>query len=83
MSRLTRAAPHPAHSYALGEFRRIEAYADPSKGFLVMPPDFPAHLLPVLSSLEPLLRSTIEAGLRAGGATSYATSLGVSVEDSA
>jgi len=65
--------------YALGEFRRIESYADQSKGFLVMPRDFPRDFVGQLSSLEPLLRSLIEDGLRGGGLTAYATSLGVCV----
>lgn len=65
--------------YALGEFRRIETYSDPSKGFLVMPRDFPSHFVGQLSSLEPLLRNLIEDGLRGGGPTAYATSLGVCV----
>ena len=63
--------------YALGEFRRIDAYAEPSKGFLVMPPDFPRKFAAPLAALEPQLQQLIREGLRAGLATSYAASLGI------
>lgn len=63
--------------YALGEMRRIEAYADPSKAFLVMPPDFPREQLARLAGLEADLRSKIHERVCGGGPTAYAASLGI------
>lgn len=50
----------------LGELRRIQAYAEPSKEFLVIPPDFPCAFVEPLASLEPELRRLILDGLREG-----------------
>jgi len=65
--------------YALGEFRRIEAYSHATKAFLVRPADMPlSDWLPPMSALEPRLRSIIrERLLRPGAPTSYAASLGI------
>lgn len=69
--------------YGLGELRRIEAYAEPCKGFLLMPPDFPREIIKPLATLEPLLRQLVQEDLLAGLATAYATSLGISLEGDA
>ena len=63
--------------YALGELRRIEAYSDPSKAFLVMPPDFPREQLSRLAGIETDLRCKIHERLCGGGPTAYAASLGI------
>ena len=64
--------------YALGEFRRIEAYGDASKAFLVRPADFPAHWRAPLEELEPVLKELVASELRRPGArTAYAASLGL------
>lgn len=82
-AQLSAPAVMPWSRYALGEFRRIEAYSDRSKAFLVMPPDFPNEFIAPLSALEPLLRDTIKKGLREPGApTSYAASVGVTLSRS-
>lgn len=63
--------------YALGEHRRITAYAAPEKGFVHMPEDFPHDFTPPLAQLEPKLIEIIKAGLAGGSPTAYADSLGV------
>lgn len=63
--------------YALGELTRIEAYSHPSKDFLVMPPDYPRHLRPLLARMETVLRQRVKLTLDSGALSAYASSLGL------
>ena len=45
--------------YALGELRRIPAYAEPDKSFINMPSDFPDEYVAPLVALEPLLDTVL------------------------
>jgi hypothetical protein len=46
--------------YALGELRRIPAYAADDKGFCTMPADFPHELLESVEALEPAFSAAIK-----------------------
>ena len=47
-------------SYALGEVRRIPAYAAADKGFCTMPADFPQDLVASLCALEPAIQAAVQ-----------------------
>lgn len=55
-------------NYALGEMRRIPAYAAADKAFCVMPHDFPHHLMPSLIAYEPALTAALEIEKKAKAA---------------
>ena len=70
--------------YALGEFRRIEAYGAPEKRFLCMPEEagvpklaFPKAFVAPLVELEETLKAAIVAAVDEGGPTATACSLGL------
>ena len=45
--------------YALGELRRIPAYAAPDKAFCVMPAEFPHELTQTLEVIEPSFEAAV------------------------